>query len=123
MSATGSRGAGRYGYRRGEGVTLSEYEAKMLNAVAAKWPPAPVDVECVDIWPPGTLSEARRAAYDAICRQGRIKCHAVTKDAVGRVYVRYSADVPHEWILAELKAERAAIEAQAEQMKIDGREV
>ena len=110
----------RYGYRRGEGVTLSKYEAEMLNAIVAKWPPAPVDVECVDVWPPGSLSDDRKGAYDAICRRGRLNPHAVTKDDSGRVYVRYSADAPHEWILAELKAERAAIESRTTQLKIDG---
>ena len=119
MMAGASGHGARYGYRRGMGVALSEYEARMLNAMAAKWPPAPVDVECVDVWPPGCLSDARKRAYDAICRRGRLNPHAVTKDDSGRIYVRYSADVPHEWILAEMSAERAAIEANAEQVTID----
>lgn len=68
-----------------------------------KWPPAPFDIEVVDVWPPGRLTDAARDAYDALARTGRIKPRKVTRDAAGRVIVRYMADIPEQWIRQELK--------------------
>ena len=52
-----------------------------------KWPPAPFDIEVVDVWPPGRLTDAARDAYDALAREGRIRPRKVTRDAAGRVAV------------------------------------
>ena len=68
-----------------------------------KWLPAPCDVEVVDIWPPGTLTDNARDAYDAPARARRIRPQRVTRDAAGRVIVRYLADIPAPWIREELR--------------------
>ena len=65
--------------------------------------PAPVDVPCVDIWPPGRLDDAARYAYDQLAARGRIRLERAYKDpASGRSVVRYQADIPQEWIREEL---------------------
>ena len=68
-----------------------------------KWIEAPFDIEVIDIWPPGRFSEAARAAYDAVARAGRIRPRGVSRDAAGRVIVRYMADCPEQWIREELR--------------------
>ena len=73
-----------------------------------KWPKAPSDVECVDIWQPGRFSEDARAAYDRLLAAGRIKDRSVQKDTAGRVIVRYMADCPEQWIREELREAKAA---------------
>ena len=77
-----------------------------------KWLPAPLDVECVDVWPPGTLSEAARMAYRRLSAERRLLIRGMVADAVGRVYVRYVTDVPQAWIIQELR-----------QTKLDGEQV
>ena len=69
-----------------------------------KWLPAPFDVEVVDVWPPGRLGDVEKAAYDRLARIGRIKPKGVTRDAAGRMIVRYLADIPEQWIRQELRA-------------------
>ena len=83
-----------------------------------KWPPAPFDIEVVDVWPPGRLTDAARDAYDALARQGRIRPRKVTRDAAGRVIVRYMADIPEPWIRAELREAKY----QGKQMEMEARE-
>lgn len=70
--------------------------------------PAPVDVECIDVWPPGRLSQAAQDAYDALASAGRIRPIRVDRDAAGRVYVRYMADIPEQWIREELREAKYA---------------
>lgn len=67
-----------------------------------------MDVEVVDVWPPGRLSETARNAYDTLSRAGRIRPKSVTRDGTGRVYVRYMADIPEQWIREELRAAKYA---------------
>lgn len=67
------------------------------------WVEAPKDIECVDIWPPGRLTNVERDAYDRLAKAGRIVPTSVKRDPAGRVYVRYFADCPQEWIRQELK--------------------
>lgn len=68
-----------------------------------KWLPAPFDVEVVDVWPPGRLTDAERDAYDQLAGAGRIRPVRASRDAAGRVIVRYLADIPAPWIHLELK--------------------
>ena len=70
---------------------------------ALRFEPAPMDVEVVDVWPPGRLSQAEKDAYDALASAGRIRPVRVDRDAAGRVYVRYMADIPEQWIREELR--------------------
>ena len=69
---------------------------------------APMDVEIVDVWPPGRLSQAAQGAYDTLAAQRRIKPVEVYRDGAGRVYVRYMADVPAQWIHDELREAKYA---------------
>ena len=79
-----------------------------------RWLPAPMDLEIVDVWPPGRLGDVEKAAYDRLARAGRIKPKGVTRDAAGRMIVRYLADIPKAWIRAELKAAKL----EGEQMEV-----
>lgn len=79
----------------------------MKHEKTSDFPPAPKDVEVVDIWPPGTFGAAERAAYDRLTREGRIlPLGAFADDAFGRVVVRYLADIPAPWIRGELAEAR-----------------
>lgn len=69
-----------------------------------KFIPAPMNIEVVDLWPPGRLGDVEKAAYDRLARAGRIKPKGVTRDAAGRMIVRYLADIPEQWIRQELRA-------------------
>ena len=73
-----------------------------------KWLPAPMEIEVVDVWPPGTLTEAAMDAYDRLCKDGRIISRGATKDRSGRVVVRYMADIPVQWIHDELREAKYA---------------
>ena len=67
------------------------------------WRPAPVDVEVVDVWPPGTLDAASRYAYDVLHGRGRIRLQSAHTDPrSGRKIVKYMADIPAPWIREEL---------------------
>ncbi len=68
-----------------------------------RFEPAPLDVEVVDVWPPGRLSQAAKDAYDRLAATGRIRPIRADRDAAGRVYVRYMADCPEQWIREELR--------------------
>ena len=75
---------------------------------ALRFEPAPMDVEVVDVWPPGRLSQAEKDAYDALASAGRIRPVRVDRDGAGRVYVRYMADIPEQWIREELREAKYA---------------
>lgn len=76
--------------------------------ITDRWIEAPFDIEVVDVWPPGQFSEAARDAYDAVARAGRIRPRSASRDATGRVIVRYMADCPAQWIREELRAAKYA---------------
>lgn len=82
---------------------LKTAEGKILDFV-----PAPFDIAVVDVWPPGRLTDAARDAYDKLARAGRIRPQGTTRDAAGRVIVRYLADCPERWIHEELRAAKYA---------------
>jgi hypothetical protein len=86
-----------------DGFTIKTPDGRTLRFV-----PAPLDVECVDVWPPGRLSQAEKDAYDALASAGRIRPVRVDRDGAGRVYVRYMADCPVEWIREELREAKYA---------------
>lgn len=75
---------------------------------ALRFEPAPMDVEVMDVWPPGRLSQAEKDAYDALASAGRIRPVRVDMDGAGRVYVRYMADIPEQWIREELREAKYA---------------
>lgn len=79
------------------------FTVKTADGRALRFEPAPMDVEVVDVWPPGRLSRAAQDAYDALASAGRIRPVRVDRDAAGRVYVRYMADIPEQWIRQELR--------------------
>lgn len=68
-----------------------------------RFDPAPLDVPVVDVWPPGRLDAAARYAYREAQKAGRIRIERTLTDlANGCDIVRYYADIPAEWIRAEL---------------------
>lgn len=84
------------------------FTIKLPDGRALRFEPAALDVEVVDVWPPGRLSQAEKDAYDALSQAGRIRPVRVDRDAAGRVCVRYMADIPVEWIHEELRAAKYA---------------
>lgn len=81
-----------------DGFTVKDATGRALRFEAAA-----LDVEVVDVWPPGRLSQAAQDAYDALASAGRIRPVRVDRDGAGRVYVRYMADIPEQWIREELR--------------------
>ena len=72
--------------------------------------PAPLDIEVVDVWPAGALTDDARAAYDRLAGEGRIVPVSVYHDpANGRTVVKYLTAIPAPWIRAELKEARMAV--------------
>lgn len=85
-----------------------------------RWSPAPFDVEVIDIWPPGRFTQAVRDAYDTLAQRGRLRPVGCKRDAVGRVYVKYLADIPEQWIHEELKeAKYAGRQVELREVKIE----
>ena len=67
------------------------------------FPSAPLDVHVVDVWPPGHFDAAVRFAYREAAAAGRIKIERTLVDSAnGCTVVRYFADIPAQWIRAEL---------------------
>ena len=65
--------------------------------------PAPLDVQVVDVWPPGRYDDAVHYAYKTAVAAGRIKIERAIRDrSNGCIIIRYWADIPAEWIRAEL---------------------
>ena len=62
----------------------------------------PFAFECCDIWPPGTLTARKRAAYDEVARRGDILPRGVRRLGDGRIEVRYVSKMPAEWMRDEL---------------------
>ena len=79
------------------------FTVKDATGRALRFEPAALDVEVVDVWPPSRLSQAAKDAYDMLAAAGRIRPVRVDRDAAGRVYVRYMADIPEQWIREELR--------------------
>ena len=86
-----------------DGFTVKTADGRRL-----RFEPAPVDVEIVDLWPPGRFTQAEQDAYDALARTGRIRPLRAARDGAGRMIVRYMADIPEQWIHGELAAARDA---------------
>ena len=84
-------------------MSADGFTIKTPDGRALRFEPAPMDVEVVDVWPPGRLSQAEKDAYDALASAGRIRPVRVDRDGAGRVYVRYMADIPEQWIREELR--------------------
>lgn len=86
-----------------DGFTIKTADGQVL-----RFEPAPMDVEVVDVWPPGRLSQAAQDAYDALTRAGRIRPIRMDRDGAGRIYVRYMTDIPEQWIHEELREAKYA---------------
>ena len=84
-------------------MSADGFTIKTPDRRALRFEPAPMDVEVVDVWPPGRLSQAAKDAYDTLAAAGRIRPVRVDRDGAGRVYVRYMADCPEQWIREELR--------------------
>lgn len=84
-------------------MSADGFAVKDVTGRTLRFEAAPLDVEVVDVWPPGRLSQAEKDAYDTLARAGRIRPVRVDRDGVGRVYVRYMADCPEQWIRQELR--------------------
>lgn len=63
-------------------------------------------IPCEDVWPPGSLCSAARAAYDHLAARGEIEPLGVRRDERGRISVRYRAKIPHAWQREELGREK-----------------
>ena len=84
-------------------MSADGFTIKTPDGRALRFEPAALDVEVVDVWPPSRLSQAEKDAYDALASARRIRPVRVDRDAAGRVYVRYMADIPEQWIREELR--------------------
>lgn len=88
-------------------MNISDDVQKVIGVFA----PAPVDVECVDHWPPCTLSKVCMEVYrmleaeDALCIQ-----KVVIDRHTGAAKVYYLAQTPHEWILEQLRDKKRRME-------------
>ena len=61
-------------------------------------------IPCVDLWPPGTLTDAKRAAYKQLINKGDIRIRKVVyHKGSGHVTVDYLSNIPHEWTLEQLR--------------------
>lgn len=89
-------------------MSFDGFSIKTPDGRTLRFAPAPLDVECVDVWPPERLSEAARGAYDDLAARGRITAVMACRDGAGRIYVRYMADCPAEWIREELREAKYA---------------
>lgn len=84
-------------------MSADGFTIKTADGRALRFEPAPLDVEVVDVWPPGRLTQVVQDAYDMLASAGRIRPVRVDRDGAGRVYVRYMADCPEQWIREELR--------------------
>lgn len=89
-------------------MSADGFTIKTPDGRALRFEPAALDVEVVDVWPPGRLSQAAQDAYDNLATAGRIRPVRVDRDGAGRVYVRYMADCPEQWIREELRKAKYA---------------
>ena len=85
-----------------------------------KMEPAPVDISCVDTWPPFTLSEYAMMAYKALEADGAIRIEKVSiSKTTGRTDVRYFAQIPHDWVLQRLKELKNEFTAAGQQIEME----
>ncbi len=75
-------------------MSTDGFTIKTADGRALRFEPAALDVEVVDVWPPGRLSQAEKDAYDALATAGRIRPVRVDRDGAGRGDVRYMAGHP-----------------------------
>lgn len=64
----------------------------------------PPGIPCVDLWPPGTLTSPKLAAYRALMDAGDIRIRKVVYHRPGGyTTVDYLSTLPHAWTLERLK--------------------
>ncbi|MBQ7844986.1 MAG: hypothetical protein IJ392_02415 [Clostridia bacterium] len=78
----------------------------------------PPFIPCVDLWPPGTLTDVKRAAYKQLIDKGdiRIRKTVYHKDS-GYITVDYLSNIPHEWTLEQLR--KYAAQSQGQQIRLE----
>ena len=87
---------------------------------AGKFTPAPLDVECVDVWPPETLTEDAMLAYKALESDGALRIVKVTVSRfTGRTDIRYKTQIPQQWIRERLKEQKLLFEARGRQLEME----
>lgn len=69
-------------------------------------------IPCVDVWPPGSYSQAAMQAYAELERTGAIAIERVQiHRSTGKVVVRYYSAAPQEWVRESMgKIKRARME-------------
>lgn len=79
------------------------------------------DFTVVDIWPPLTCTEAVMKAYRMLEEQGNIKIQKPIEvsRSTGRVTIRYTSDLPRDWIHDQLKRLKQLIIDKGEQQKME----
>ena len=63
--------------------------------------PAPPCIPCLDRWPPGTLTKAKKDAYHAQQKAGNIAGLTFTQDN-GITTVTYLSCIPQDWMRRQL---------------------
>ena len=77
-------------------------------------------IVCCDLWPRGTLTQAKMDAYKRLIDMGDIRIRRVVHHkATGYTTVEYWSNLPHAWTLNKLR-ELAAVLDQGEQTKLEG---
>lgn len=62
------------------------------------------EFSCCDLWPPGTFSASKMAAYKQMMRAREIVLGEVTVfKSSGHITVEYMSRIPHAWVLDRLK--------------------
>ena len=60
-------------------------------------------IKCVDFWPEH-IPDEKLAAYKEMIDEGQIrKHHVIYNRRTGSTTVEYYANMPHEWVLEELR--------------------
>ena len=83
---------------------------------------ARAETGCTDVWPPCTCTREVMLAYKELDQKGCIRLHMPIEVSrhTGRVIIRYESDIPHDWILKELKELKERYMEMGEQLTIEG---
>ncbi len=74
---------------------------------------------CTDLWPPKTLGNVKLSAYKTLIARGDIKIKRVIyHKASGYTTVEYWSNIPHAWMLGQLKKLAETLDP-GEQIRMD----
>lgn len=77
-------------------------------------------IVCCDLWPHGTLTQAKMDAYKRLINMGDIRIRRVVHHkATGYTTVEYWSNLPHAWTLNKLR-ELAGVLDQGTQTRLEG---